>query len=214
MATSSAEDPQEDESDRNGCSAGDGHDDMWDDFCKNFVASSCSSSTYKKCSWRRPLPTIKVPSGEEEITDAGTSRGANADSDVVWLDILRRTADLGMISYDATPTCDVHDSSASESCSGSEDEQAAMSEDEDGAFDETGRIGNTDWCQCGCYAQMPTADECVCCREYPAAASRQPGCLTSNPNFETVCLNPGVLEVAYLMMRHYRQGGMGTTAHE
>ncbi|KAM7301677.1 hypothetical protein ISCGN_017196 [Ixodes scapularis] len=155
------------------------------------------------------------------------------------LDILRRTADLGMISYDATPTCDVYDSSASESCSGSEDEQAAMSEDEDGAFDETARIGNTDWwvirclfyrcmchlrlfssyllsqrCQCGCCAQMPTADECVCCREYPAAASRQPGCLTSNPDFETVCLNPGVLEVAYLMMRHYRQDGMGTTVHE
>ncbi|KAG0444970.1 hypothetical protein HPB47_008543 [Ixodes persulcatus] len=130
------------------------------------------------------------------------------------IDILRRTADLGMISYDATPTCDVDDSSASESCSGSEDEPAAMSEDEDGAFDETGRIGNTDWCQCGCCAQMPTADECVCCREYPAAASRQPGCLTSNPDFETVCLNPGVLEVAYLMMRHYRQDGMGTTAHE
>ncbi|XP_040078953.1 uncharacterized protein LOC115323044 [Ixodes scapularis] len=130
------------------------------------------------------------------------------------LDILRRTADLGMISYDANPTCDVYDSSASESCSGSEDEQAAMSEDEDGAFDETGRIGNTDWCQCACYAQMPTADECVCCREYTAAALRKPGCLTSNPDIETVCLNPGVLEVAYLMMRHYRQDGMGTTAYE
>ncbi|XP_042146170.1 uncharacterized protein LOC120840196 [Ixodes scapularis] len=130
------------------------------------------------------------------------------------LDILRRTADLGMISYDATPTCDVYDSRASESCSGSEDEQAAMSEDEDGAFDETGRIGNTDWCQCGCCAQMPTAEVCVCCHEYPAAASRQPGCLTSNPDFETVCLNSGVLEVAYFMMRHYRQDGMGTTAHE
>ncbi|CAN8017424.1 unnamed protein product [Ixodes persulcatus] len=33
------------------------------------------------------------------------------------VEILRRTADLGMISYDATPTCDVDDSSASESCS-------------------------------------------------------------------------------------------------
>ncbi|KAG0419748.1 hypothetical protein HPB47_003902 [Ixodes persulcatus] len=33
------------------------------------------------------------------------------------VEILRRTANLGMISYDATPTCDVDDSSASESCS-------------------------------------------------------------------------------------------------
>ncbi|KAG0445351.1 hypothetical protein HPB47_016361 [Ixodes persulcatus] len=39
------------------------------------------------------------------------------------VEILRRTADLGMISYDATPTCDVDDSSASESCSGSEDDE-------------------------------------------------------------------------------------------
>ncbi|KAG0442157.1 hypothetical protein HPB47_015769 [Ixodes persulcatus] len=89
MATSSAEDPQEDKGDRNGGSAGDGHDDMWDEFCKNFVASSCSSSTHKKCSWRRPLPTIKVPSGEEEITDADMSRGANSGSDVVWLEAAR-----------------------------------------------------------------------------------------------------------------------------
>ena len=37
------------------------------------------------------------------------------------VEILRRTADLGMISYDATSTCDMDDSSASESCSGSED---------------------------------------------------------------------------------------------
>ena len=37
------------------------------------------------------------------------------------VEILRRTADLGMIFYDSTSTCDVDDSSASESCSGSED---------------------------------------------------------------------------------------------
>ncbi|KAG0422810.1 hypothetical protein HPB47_001391, partial [Ixodes persulcatus] len=44
------------------------------------------------------------------------------------VEILRRTAKLGMISIDATPTCDVDDSSASEeeeeeSCSGSEDDE-------------------------------------------------------------------------------------------
>ncbi|KAG0432527.1 hypothetical protein HPB47_020757 [Ixodes persulcatus] len=42
------------------------------------------------------------------------------------VEILRRTAKLGMISLDATPTCDVDDSSASEeeeSCSGSEDDE-------------------------------------------------------------------------------------------
>ncbi|KAM7294484.1 chorion peroxidase-like [Ixodes scapularis] len=47
------------------------------------------------------------------------------------VEILRRTADLGIISYDATPTCDVDDSSASKSSSGSEDEKAVMSGDED-----------------------------------------------------------------------------------
>ncbi|KAG0438470.1 hypothetical protein HPB47_017001 [Ixodes persulcatus] len=39
------------------------------------------------------------------------------------VEILRRTANLGIISYDATPTCDVDDSGASELCSGSEDDE-------------------------------------------------------------------------------------------
>ncbi|KAM7287879.1 hypothetical protein ISCGN_031570 [Ixodes scapularis] len=82
--------------------------------------------------------------------------------------ILRQTANLGMISYDATPKCNVDDSSASESCSCSEDEQAAMFEDEEGVLEETGRIGNTDWCH---------ADAARRCRQLTsasAAASTQP----------------------------------------
>lgn len=61
---------------------------------------------------------------------------------------------------------------------------------------------------------METVVECVCCREYPAAARKQPGCLTSHPDFETVCLNPVVLRIAFLNMRHYGQRGMGASSNE
>lgn len=61
---------------------------------------------------------------------------------------------------------------------------------------------------------MATVVECVCCQEYPKAARKQQGCITTNPDFEALCLNPGVLRLAYLNMRHYKQANMGETTNE
>lgn len=46
---------------------------------------------------------------------------------------------------------------------------------------------------------METVAECVCCRDYPAAVRKQQGrqsCVTSHPDFEGLCLDPGVLQLA------------------
>ncbi|KAG0431721.1 hypothetical protein HPB47_021515 [Ixodes persulcatus] len=91
------------------------------------------------------------------------------------VEILRRTADISSISYDATPTRDTDASNATDS-----------------------------------------DDKCVCCRDYPAAVRKQQdrqSCVTSHPDFEALCLTPGVLQLALLNMRHYGERNMGATSN-
>ncbi|KAM7289576.1 uncharacterized protein ISCGN_029705 [Ixodes scapularis] len=137
------------------------------------------------------------------------------------LEILERTADMGAISYDSTPMRDVDERSAAGTDCGNDERprrgEASPQELEDAPDDGTGRLGNTDWCLCGSCAPMETVVECVCCREYPAVARKQQGrqgCVTGHPDFEALCLNPEVLRLAYLNMRHYGQQGMGASASE
>ncbi|XP_042143823.1 P2X purinoceptor 7-like isoform X1 [Ixodes scapularis] len=137
------------------------------------------------------------------------------------LEILERTADMGAISYDSTPMRDVDERSAAGTDCGNDQRprrgEASPQELEDAPDDGIGRLGNTDWCLCGSCAPMETVVECVCCREYPAVARKQQGrqgCVTGHPDFEALCLNPEVLRLAYLNMRHYGQQGMGASASE
>ncbi|KAM7306133.1 P2X purinoceptor 7-like [Ixodes scapularis] len=67
--------------------------------------------------------------------------------------------------------------------------------------------------QCSCCVPMETVAECVCCRDYPAAVRKQQG-RQSHPDFEGLCLDPGVLQLASLNMRHYGERNMGATSNE
>lgn len=64
-----------------------------------------------------------------------------------------------------------------------------------------------DRCLCTQCASMPSALESVCCREieeYRALLENLPEditCLTRRPGFQSVCLDPYVLEVAYLAFK-------------
>jgi len=64
-------------------------------------------------------------------------------------------------------------------------------------------------CLCGRCEAMPSAVESVCCREVDAYWSLVQNldppeditCLTLHPGFEASCLNPFVLQIAYLNFR-------------
>ncbi|KAH6920775.1 hypothetical protein HPB50_028238 [Hyalomma asiaticum] len=63
------------------------------------------------------------------------------------------------------------------------------------------RLGNTHWCTCGMCVPMPTALECICCRDIQAAILKQPSkCITEHPHFHTLCLDEVVLTVALQML--------------
>uniref|UniRef100_A0A8C1WP32 P2X purinoreceptor 7 intracellular domain-containing protein n=1 Tax=Cyprinus carpio TaxID=7962 RepID=A0A8C1WP32_CYPCA len=71
------------------------------------------------------------------------------------------------------------------------------------------RIGQVSWCLCGRCEAMPSAVESVCCREVDAYWSLVQNldppeditCLTLHPGFEASCLNPFVLQIAYMNFR-------------
>ncbi|KAM7310321.1 hypothetical protein ISCGN_007229 [Ixodes scapularis] len=90
------------------------------------------------------------------------------------VEILRRTADISSISYDATPTRDADASNATDSDDSSRCSKSTPEEDDE-TDDATQRLGNTNWCQCSCCVPMETVAECVCCRDYPAAVRKQQG---------------------------------------
>ena len=72
---------------------------------------------------------------------------------------------------------------------------------------------------------MDRTEECVCCHEVPEVMNKneevfetdklkeKPSCITDNPAFKAVCLNPWVLQVAWY---HYKQqyGTMATEGPE
>ncbi|XP_064483146.1 P2X purinoceptor 7-like [Ornithodoros turicata] len=64
------------------------------------------------------------------------------------------------------------------------------------------RVGNSLWCTCGKCVPMPTAEECLCCREVNEAVQKQrSGCITRNEYFEILCLDTEVLQVSYCYVR-------------
>ncbi|CAL9693741.1 unnamed protein product [Knipowitschia caucasica] len=84
------------------------------------------------------------------------------------------------------------------------------------------RTGQSSWCLCGKCQFMPTAEESMCCREVDAYWTLvekinppQPNitCLTEHPGFEACCLNPYVLQIAYLNFRQ-EFGPLVATQHE
>ena len=61
-------------------------------------------------------------------------------------------------------------------------------------------------CQCGQCTVMPTATECVCCREIDHMDNmlqyfNSVVCITSHEGFENVCLNVWVLQAVYFSYR-------------
>uniref|UniRef100_T1JEN2 P2X purinoreceptor 7 intracellular domain-containing protein n=1 Tax=Strigamia maritima TaxID=126957 RepID=T1JEN2_STRMM len=68
------------------------------------------------------------------------------------------------------------------------------------------RLENTMWCKCENCVVMNTDIECKCCLEISKLEDKckeeNISCITNNPGFEGVCLNPWVLQTAY---RGYRQ---------
>ncbi|XP_010773362.1 P2X purinoceptor 7-like [Notothenia coriiceps] len=97
----------------------------------------------------------------------------------------------------------------------SNNEAETCEREADSAAGET-RVGNTEWCTCQCCESMPTADECVCCREIwqvmEQIESLQPTdqiedtdeksrCIISHPGFREGCLSVWTLKIAYLQYK-------------
>lgn len=76
-------------------------------------------------------------------------------------------------------------------------------------------------CLCGRCEAMPSAVESVCCREVDAYWSLVQNldpleditCLTLHPGFEASCLNPFVLQIAYMNFRQ-EHGPLQATRQE
>ncbi|KAL9961214.1 hypothetical protein ACROYT_G030117 [Oculina patagonica] len=87
--------------------------------------------------------------------------------------------------------------------------------------EETDRLGNTDWCECGSCRAMPTPSESVCCTEigqvWQKIEDQRPevelNCITQHPGFASNCLDVWVLETAYYAYRQ-QHGAVSHTAHE
>lgn len=67
------------------------------------------------------------------------------------------------------------------------------------------RLGNNNWCQCGNCPPMPTARECICCREMVRCRELQlEGCVTDHADFHDVCLTRAVSRVFSVARRDIR----------
>ncbi|XP_033646581.1 uncharacterized protein LOC117305813 [Asterias rubens] len=75
----------------------------------------------------------------------------------------------------------------------------AVRDDDD---DVENRLGNSQWCLCGCCVAMPTVKESICCKEVERVVAKMDefvldvDCITEHPGFSAVCLNLWVLETA------------------
>ena len=67
-------------------------------------------------------------------------------------------------------------------------------------------LANTDWCDCGNCLAMPTARECICCREIGCCQDLQPNGCIINEDFDSVCLKPVALRVFNVERRDIRGG--------
>ena len=74
-------------------------------------------------------------------------------------------------------------------------------------------------CACGNCIVMPSAQECVCCKEVHEVASKTSSagvdCIILHPGFESVCLDVWVLQTAYYSYRqHYGENGVEGAMNE
>jgi hypothetical protein len=62
------------------------------------------------------------------------------------------------------------------------------------------RLSNTNWCSCGhCAVNLLVSNlECICCKEINCVETRafNYGCITFNPRFHAICIDPEALETA------------------
>ncbi|XP_054759764.2 P2X purinoceptor 7-like [Lytechinus pictus] len=67
------------------------------------------------------------------------------------------------------------------------------------------RLANNEWCGCGNCVVMPTAIECICCREIARCLDLQAhGCVRDHEDFVRVCLTRVVLRVFNVARRDIR----------
>lgn len=88
-----------------------------------------------------------------------------------------------------------------------DDDTSELSEGEDEDMDSS-RLENLHWCKCKnrCIIQ-PTLVECKCCREFDkllASKLTKVECISLHEEFKILCLNPTVLETAYILHRRRR----------
>lgn len=74
-------------------------------------------------------------------------------------------------------------------------------------------------CSCNHCVIMPTGIECVCCREITQMVNKKSPegveCITLHPGFQSVCLDPWVLETAYYSYRqHYGENAVEGATNE
>jgi len=68
------------------------------------------------------------------------------------------------------------------------------------------RVGSNACCNCGHCIAMPSASECVCCREVESVVAKQAsGCVTMHGDFTDVCLKREVLRSVVVLL-HDQQG--------
>ena len=70
---------------------------------------------------------------------------------------------------------------------------------------DTDRLLNSNWCICGQCHVMPTAEECVCCRELDEVNLKMSelsseACITQHSRFVTVCLDEDVLRSVVVLL--------------
>ena len=72
---------------------------------------------------------------------------------------------------------------------------------------EESRISNNRWCSCSSCLPMPTTKESVCCKEIREACDKMTqneACITCHQAFESVCLDPDVLQTALVLVANVR----------
>ena len=82
-----------------------------------------------------------------------------------------------------------------------QDEESDESEEEEA---DSSRMENLHWCTCGECSLMPSLIESKCCRECPNLLEdklNQVKCITQHEEFSILCLNPIVLNTAFVQYR-------------
>jgi hypothetical protein len=64
-----------------------------------------------------------------------------------------------------------------------------------------------EWCSCNECEEMPTSEECICCRssEYVQPNIDELECIKEHPQFQLLILSPDVLTVAFIQIMMYKR---------